>query len=76
VTPWLTPRDVRRIRNFEHVLNARYPTVADLKLTPMRRRVLRAAGGWRYLSGAYGAPYEVAALQRLFRYRQPEREGF
>jgi len=76
VTPWLTAGDIRRIRNFERVLNAVFPTVSDMKLTPLGRRALRLTGAWRYRTGLYGAPYEVAALQRLLRYRQPEREGF
>jgi anaerobic magnesium-protoporphyrin IX monomethyl ester cyclase len=76
VTPWLTARDIGRIRNFERVLNARFPTLSDLKLTPVMRLILRLAGSWRYALSLYHAPYEIALLQRLFRYRQPDREGF
>jgi radical SAM superfamily enzyme YgiQ (UPF0313 family) len=76
VTPWLTPRAVKKIRNFEKVLNAAFPTNSDLKLRPWQRRTLRAIGRWRYALGAWGIPYEVAGTQRIFRYRQPEIEGF
>jgi anaerobic magnesium-protoporphyrin IX monomethyl ester cyclase len=76
VTPWLTPRIIGRIKNFERVLNGRFPTNSDLRLTKMQRRLLHMASSWRYSLGAYQAPFEIAALQRLFRYRQPEIEGF
>ena len=76
VTPWLTPRHIRRIKNFERVLNARYPTNSDLKLTSFQRGLLRTLGSWRYGLHVYGAPYEIAAAQRFMRYRQPEIEGF
>ena len=76
VTPWLRKRHIARIRNFERVLNARYPTRSDLKLTKRDTRLLGLLGGWRYASGIYAAPFEVALAQRLVRYRQPEIEGF
>src|SRR5262249_23381953 len=31
-TPWLRPHHIERIMNFERVLNARFPTVSDVKL--------------------------------------------
>ena len=41
-TPW-SPATIRqRVRDFESVLNAYYPTVTDTQLTPLRRRMLRA----------------------------------
>ena len=76
VTPWLTPRIIRSIKNFERVLNGRYPTNSDLKLTNVQRRLLSLLASWRYRMKFYQAPYELAVLQRLFRYRQPEIEGF
>jgi hypothetical protein len=75
-TPWLTPANLRRIKNFERVLNAYSPTNSDLKLTRFRRRLLQLLGSWRYNLKIYFAPYELAFVQRLFRYRQPEIEGF
>jgi len=76
VTPWLVDRHVRRIRNFERVLNARFPTVTDLKLRPVHRSILKMLGSWRYKFGIYLLPLEVHAAQKLFRYRRPEIEGF
>lgn len=74
--PWLPAGLKARIRNFERVLNAFYPTVTDRRMTPARRALLRAASSWRYALGVYGAPYELQVLQRLFRYQRPETTGF
>lgn len=76
VTPWLRSVDVNRIRNFERVLNARYPTVSDLKLRPIDRTLLKLLGRWRYRLSLYHYPYEIMIAQRFLRYRQPEIEGF
>lgn len=76
-TPWITDAVVRRVREFEQVLNARYPTVSDLRLTRARRTVLRTLGAWRYRFGVYRRPYELRLVaNRLFKYRRPEAEGF
>jgi radical SAM superfamily enzyme YgiQ (UPF0313 family) len=77
LTPWLTPNVVDKIKNFETVINAYYPTVSDIKLTPFQRRVMRAAASWRYRWNLYAYPYELKVLQRYWlKYRQPETEGF
>jgi anaerobic magnesium-protoporphyrin IX monomethyl ester cyclase len=74
--PWIESRQRRRIKNFERVLNAYHPTGTDPRLTGWRRSLLRAASGWRYRLGFYSAPYELRALQKLFRYQRPETAGF
>lgn len=74
--PWIAPGQRRRIKNFERVLNAYYPTGTDPRLVGWRRGVLRALSGWRYRMGFYTAPYELRALQKLFRYQRPETAGF
>ena len=74
--PWLDPRLKRRVRNFERVLNAFYPTTTDSGLRGIKRAVLRALGGWRYKTGLYGFPLELRAFHRLFRYQRPETAGF
>ena len=76
LTPWLKPRHFRKIRNFDKTLNAYYPTNSDLKIKGWKRNLLRALGGWRYLSSIYIAPYEIRAVMKMLRYRQPEVEGF
>jgi radical SAM superfamily enzyme YgiQ (UPF0313 family) len=74
--PWIDRRVRRRVRNFERVINAFYPTATDLKLSAWHRAVLKAASGWRYALEWYGAPYELRALHRLIRYQRPETTGF
>ena len=74
--PWVSPSLQRRIKNFERVLGAYYPTTTIRSLTPARRRLLRAVSAWRYHSGFLAFPVELAALHRLFHYRRPETSGF
>ncbi len=76
LTPWLTPEMIDRIRDFETVLNSYYPTVSDTKLTGLKRSVLRTVSALRYKTGFFKKPYELKALQILWKYRQPEIEGF
>ncbi len=73
--PW--QRDSQsRIREFETVLNAFYPTETDVKLRGWQRALLRLTSAWRYGARFYRSPLELRALHRLFRYIRPEVEGF
>jgi hypothetical protein len=76
--PWMNGEGGirRRVRNFERVINAYYPTVTDMRLTTWRRAALRAASAWRYGLKWYDAPYELRALQKLMHYQRPETTGF
>ena len=74
--PWVRDDIRRRIRNFERVINAYYPTVTDARLTGLRRLLLRVAGAWRYALEWYDAPYELRVLHRLMQYQRPETTGF
>jgi anaerobic magnesium-protoporphyrin IX monomethyl ester cyclase len=74
--PWIDRGVRRRIRNFERVVNAFYPTVTDTKLGSWHRAALKLASGWRYALKWYDAPYELRALQRVMRYQRPETTGF
>jgi anaerobic magnesium-protoporphyrin IX monomethyl ester cyclase len=74
--PWMDQGIRRRVRNFERVLNAYYPTVTDRRLTPARRAILKALSAWRYALKLYAAPYELRALHRLIHYQRPETTGF
>mgnify|MGYP002628260395 CR=1 FL=1 len=76
LTPWLNAKHVNRIKNFETVLNAYYPTSSDFKMTPWKRSILKMFSFWRYKSGVYSLPYELKLLQKIWRYRQPEEQGF
>lgn len=74
--PWVRARARQRVRDFESVLNAYYPTTTDGRLTRVRRGLLRAAAAWRYHTRCYAFPLELRALQRIFRYQRPETAGF
>ncbi len=75
--PWFKADAHKRVRNFESVINAYYPTVTDLRLQSSNmKRVLRGLSGWRYRISYYEWPYELKALQRLIHYRRPETTGF
>ena len=76
LTPWLTAAMVDRIHDFETVLNARFPTLTDRKLSGFQRSVMQKVSDWRWRTGRFGFPYELKALQKFWlRYRQPEIEG-
>ncbi|MHB8628860.1 MAG: B12-binding domain-containing radical SAM protein [Aggregatilineales bacterium] len=76
-TPWFKESAHRRVRNFESVINAYYPTVTDMRLQSSRMKgLLRGLSGWRYQVGYYQWPYELKALQKVVHYRRPETTGF
>ncbi len=73
--PWL-PRSVkRRIDNFELVINSRWPTVQDIHLPRWSRVMLKSLSSWRYASGFYAAPFELAWAQKLVALRKPRWES-
>ncbi|MBL7901074.1 MAG: B12-binding domain-containing radical SAM protein [Bacteroidia bacterium] len=76
LTPWLKPHMIDKIRNFETVLNAYYPTVSDLRVKSWQKNLLRRWGALRYHSRIYTFPYEIKVLHKLWKYRLPEIEGF
>jgi len=76
LTPWLTPEMIDKIRNFETVLNGYYPTVSDIRLNDLKRRVIQWVSGVRYKTNFYKYPYEIKLLHKIWKYRQPEIQGF
>jgi hypothetical protein len=74
--PWLNDRLRRRVRNFQRVLHATYPTITDPKLRGIGRAALKAAGSWRYATEFYSFPIELRLVNRLFPYNRPEVSGF
>jgi len=77
LTPWLTPEMVKKIRNFETVINGYYPTASDVKLSAFQRKFMHTVSSWRYKNKIFQFPYEIKALQKFWlKYRQPEIEGF
>ncbi|MDB5273962.1 MAG: B12-binding radical protein [Chitinophagaceae bacterium] len=77
LTPWLTAPMIDKIKGFETVLNGYYPTVSDIKLTPLKKKVIRTLASWRYKWSIHHWPYEIKVVQKFWlKYRQPEKEGF
>jgi radical SAM superfamily enzyme YgiQ (UPF0313 family) len=76
LTPWLTSEMVSKILGFETVLNAQFPTVSDFRLSPLKKNILRRLSTMRYHQNIFTLPLELKVLQRMWRYRQPEIEGF
>jgi anaerobic magnesium-protoporphyrin IX monomethyl ester cyclase len=73
--PWLTPRIRRRVRDFAEVIGCRFPTVQDARTPAWGKRVLRALASWRYASGVYARPLELALARRVIPLKRPEVEG-
>ena len=76
LTPWLKPYMIDTIKNFEVVLNGYYPTISDFRIKGFKKKVLKLLSGYRYKRGLYQFPYEIRILHKLWKYRQPETEGF
>jgi anaerobic magnesium-protoporphyrin IX monomethyl ester cyclase len=76
LTPWLTPEMIDKIRNFETVLNGVYPTVTDIRLSRLKRELIKLVSTMRYKVNLYKYPYEIKLLQKVWKYRQPEIQGF
>jgi hypothetical protein len=74
--PWVSDPLRRRVREFERVLNAYYPTATDPKLGEVRRAVLKVASAWRYRLRFYAKPWELDLLHQMLPYQRPETSGF
>lgn len=74
--PWIRDPLRKKLRNFESVLNAYYPTHTDVKLNSMRRALLRAVSSWRYHAKIYRLPFELRVMQKIMAYQRPETSGF
>lgn len=75
-TPFFKDKARRKVRDFEAVINAYYPTVTDIRLGGTMRALLKTLSGLRYRLEWYQWPYELKALQRIVNYRRPETMGF
>lgn len=72
---WLPPELRRKIRGFETVMNARWPTVQDWRLPQWARWMLMAMGSWRYALGAFDNPAELRWAQKMVKLREPRLES-
>ncbi len=76
LTPWLKPYMIDTIQNFETVLNGYYPTVSDFRIKGYKRSLLKLVSGYRFKYNIHKYPYEIKLLHKIWKYRQPEIEGF
>ncbi len=76
LTPWLKPYMIDTIKDFETVLNGKYPTVSDFRITGYKKTILHLLSNWRYQTNFYKYPYEIKLLHKIWKYRQPEIQGF
>ncbi|MDP1802126.1 MAG: radical SAM protein [Bacteroidota bacterium] len=76
LTPWLKPYMIDKIKNFETVLNGYFPTESDIRFKHWQKKIISNWSGLRYHTGFYKFPVEIKALQKIWKYRQPEIEGF
>lgn len=72
---WLPPELRRKIRGFETVMNARWPTIQDWRLPQWARLMLKGMGSWRYAAGAFDNPVELRWVQKMVRLREPRLES-
>jgi radical SAM superfamily enzyme YgiQ (UPF0313 family) len=73
--PWLTPALRRRVNDFARVLACRFPTVQDVRTPRWGKRLLSTLSTWRYATGIYHAPIELAWLHKQLRVRVPQAES-
>lgn len=76
LTPWLKPYMIDTIKNFETVLNGYYPTASDFRIKGYKKWLLKLVSGYRFKNGWYKFPYEIKVLHKIWKYRQPEIQGF
>lgn len=74
--PWLQDPLRGRVRDFERVLHAYFPTSTDANLTVLHKWLMRSVSAWRYKARFYRYPLELRALHRLLPYQRPETSGF
>ncbi len=72
---WLTPELRAKIRGFETVMNARWPTVQDWRMPQWARWMLKGLGSWRYTMEAFENPAELRWAQKMVRQHEPRLES-
>jgi anaerobic magnesium-protoporphyrin IX monomethyl ester cyclase len=74
-TPWLKRKTKNLIDNFETVVNARWPTVQDIRAPRWSRALLKTLSAWRYAAKIYGYPKELHLAQQFITLRKPKQES-
>ena len=65
LTPWLTPEMVNKIKDFETVLNGFYPTVADIRMSSVKRKLMKTLSYPRYKTGVYKKTLRAQSLAAI-----------
>lgn len=74
--PWVHDPLRLKLRDFQWVLNAYYPTMTDVTMSRLKRVTLRALSAWRYHLRLYAYPIELRAAHKFLSYQRPETSGF
>jgi hypothetical protein len=67
---------IDKVKNFEVVLNGYYPTATDYRIKGVKKVIMRSVSSIRYATGVYKYPYDIKLMHKVWKYRQPEIEGF
>ena len=73
--PWLPRKTKRLIDSFETVLQCRWPSIQDARISRPARATLKALSWWRYQLNLYAWPLELEAAQKVLRPRNPKVES-
>lgn len=73
--PWLRRDLLSWLRNFENVLQCRWPTIQDFRHTRLTRKLLQSLAGWRYRSRFFHFPIELKLAKRAITLRNPRVES-
>jgi pyruvate-formate lyase-activating enzyme len=73
--PWLPRKTKRLIDSFETVLQCRWPSIQDSRISRGARATLKALSWWRYELNLYAWPLELEAAQKVLRPRNPKVES-
>ena len=73
--PWLLNDLLSWLRNFETVVQCRWPTIQDFRLTRLTRSLLKTLAEWRYRSRFYDFPLELKLAKRAVTLRNPRAES-
>ncbi|MCB4792117.1 MAG: B12-binding domain-containing radical SAM protein [Elusimicrobia bacterium] len=73
--PWLTKRFIRRVKDAQTVINARFPAITEITIKTWQRLLLKLSASYRYAFNFYSFPIEQRILFKLFSYTHPNEEG-
>ena len=69
--PWVTPKLLRRIKDFTTVVGCRFPTITDIRSPGWGKSALRTLASWRYRFRQYDRPWELNLAKKVIRLWDP-----